>query len=171
MLRVGLSCGPGQRPYLPHLRCFEGSCRQLANVGMSCTRVRDLGLSWTSDCKLDLFCDAGPEGTRGTCKERKGAGSVCLDYSECQMGLFCQQHAGQEARTCQAPVGEGSKCDTAACAVGLACHPETFTCVRRGQQGEECAATNSLLSDTCLPGLSCVEGTCQVAYPGLCGAP
>lgn len=168
---IGVSCGPRERECLPHLRCFEGSCRQLANVGMSCTLHRGWGLSWVSDCKRDLFCDAGEEGSQGICKVRRSAGEKCLDYSECQTGLSCDKRAGQEDATCQAPVGEGEKCDTAACAPGLGCNPETFTCVRRGKEGEACDETNSILSATCQQGLWCVEGTCQVLFPGLCRAP
>lgn len=167
---VGMSCGANLRPCLPHLRCFEGSCRQLANVGMSCTLSRD-GFGASSDCKLDLFCDAGPEGTQGTCKARRTEGSACLDVTECQQGLFCDQHAGQQTRTCQKPVGEGGKCDTATCALDLACNAETFTCVRMARQGEACAAAPNSLFSTCQPGLQCVSGTCQVGFPGLCTTP
>lgn len=169
--RVGESCGGGERPCLSHLRCAEGSCRELANVGESCTLSRQWGSSWTSDCKRDLFCDAAPDTSQGTCQTRRGKGSECRDYSECQTGLFCDQRAGQQSRTCQEGVGVGGKCDTATCAPGLTCNLETNTCARRGQEGEACEMTNNGVSFTCTAGLACIEGTCQVSYPGLCGAP
>lgn len=169
--RVGESCGEGAQRCLPHLRCAEGSCRELADVGESCTRSRGNILGWMSDCKRDLNCEAEAEASRGTCQEPRGAGSACGDQSECQSGLFCDQRAGQQTRTCQEGVGEGGKCDTAICAPGLACHPDTSTCVRRGREGEACAMTNSPLSATCQQGLACIEGACRVSFPGLCGAP
>lgn len=168
---VGMSCGPELRPCLPHLRCFEGSCRQLANVGMSCTLLRDASQSWSSDCKTDLFCDAGAEGSQGFCKARRSAESACLDSSECQQGFFCGLSAGQQSGTCQALVGEGGKCGDAPCAAGLSCNPDTFTCIRPGKEGEACTASNSSLFSTCQVGLACVSGTCQVAFSGLCATP
>lgn len=167
---IGVGCGPGERECLPHLRCFEGSCRQLANVGMSCT-VQTVFGTRSSDCKKDLFCDVGEEGTKGICKVRRSAGETCFDYNECQTGLGCEQRAGQENATCQAPVGEGEKCDGANCALGLGCHPTKLTCVRQGKEGEACDETNVIISAVCQQGLQCVEGTCQVWYPGLCRAP
>lgn len=109
--RVGESCDAGARRCLPHLRCAEGSCRTLADVGESCTLSRSFGASWTSDCKRDLFCDAAPDSTQGTCEERLGKGSSCRDYRECGTGFFCDLSAGQTG-TCRELVSEGGKCDT-----------------------------------------------------------
>jgi hypothetical protein len=169
--RVGERCGEGAPSCLTHLRCAEGSCRELAGVGESCTLSRTWGTSWSSDCKRDLFCDAALDTTQGTCKLRREEGSECRDYSECAPVLFCDQRPGQQARTCQKGVGEGGTCDNAVCEPGLVCHPDTSTCVRRGKAGEACAMSNGPLSVTCQEGLTCHEGTCKVSYPGLCGAP
>jgi len=101
---------------------------------------------------------------------RRGSGEECLDQSECRTGLVCDLR-GQQRGLCVPFVGEGEKCDLAPCSPGLACHPDTSTCVRRGKEGEACAGTNNPLSATCQQGLHCVEGTCQVWFPGLCRAP
>ncbi|XXF74903.1 hypothetical protein P2318_17670 [Myxococcaceae bacterium GXIMD 01537] len=169
--RVGESCGESERPCLSHLHCAEGRCRELSNVGESCTRSYSMTFGWRSDCMRGLFCDAASDASQGTCKVWRGAGSECRDQSECQSGLFCDQRAGQQSRTCQEGVGEGGKCDTAICAPGLTCSLKTFTCARRGRKGEACEVTNTVVSFACTEGLACIEGTCQVAFPGLCGAP
>jgi hypothetical protein len=119
-----------------------------------------------SDCQLDLFCDAEPGASTGTCQVQRELGEACrLALGECRSNLTCEQQASGTPGTCQRLGGVGAKCEQG-CTYGLYCDVASDTCQLRHKLGEACQE-NTLLG-SCIQGLVC-DGTCKPAFGGTCG--
>jgi len=163
----GEACSEDGVRCLPHLRCGEGSCQRLSDVGMGCTPPLG-GPSSSSDtgCKRDLFCE-GEGWTPGTCRKRQGPGEPCSG-STCQGSLFCGALSQGSAWSCQPLRPPGESCASVPCAPGAYCDRGSETCLRQGRLGEPCIVSELF---SCSSGLSCEDGTCEVDFEGLCEEP
>jgi hypothetical protein len=154
----GGTCGTGGGICLSHLRCIDGSCRRLADVGEACA----------GGCKEDLFCDRTTDSEPGSCRERRGLGEPCNDvygYVTCRANLVCGNTSGGMERTCQPPAEVGASCANMSCGLGAWCDWKTETCKPQGKMGGAC---DSYQMGSCMQGLSCVENTCRPGFPGPC---
>lgn len=164
----GESCGEGAGWCLSHLLCESGSCHRRHGVGEACTprSASSGGLFYESGCQLDLFCDAEPGASAGTCQVRRELGEACrLASNECGSHLACAQQSSGTLGTCQRLGGVGEKCDPG-CTFGLYCDLASETCQARHKLGEACQE-NTLLG-SCIQGLDC-DGTCKPGFGGTCG--
>lgn len=150
---------------LSHLRCQDGHCQRLADVGMACSLSPFSSVGGTySGCKQDLFCEGDASTGMGTCRERPGLGEPCLG-NLCQGLLFCD--SSREQGTCQPAGKPGESCARVPCGPGSYCDQDTSLCVRQGRLGEPC---DSSQYSPCIESLLCMNGTCEPDFGGVCGS-
>jgi hypothetical protein len=163
----GEACGAaGLAACLPHLRCSDGSCQRLFDVGRACIpSTFDSGGSDTSNCKRDLFCEGDARSGMGTCRERLGLGEACSGNT-CRTLLACDWPDQGNEGTCQPFREPGEPCGSVPCVPGAYCEQYSLICVHQGRLGEPCTSSSFT---SCIAGLSCVHDTCQPAFGGTCG--
>jgi len=167
----GEACGTGMGAArcLPHLRCAEGSCHRLFDVGMACTPPppRDPDGVHVSECKWDLFCEGVAGSGVGTCRERLGPGEPCTDNVTCREGLFCDWQNLDGNGRCH-PLRElGESCGRVPCVPGAYCNFELERCMPQGQLGQPCPSRQLY---ACRTYLSCSrDNRCEPIFGGLCG--
>lgn len=114
------------------------------------------GTPAVSQCTID-WCWSG-----GFHHGAAAAGDPCSDTRDCDINLACVDGA------CRNPcgLGEGEPCGSSAvdpdfqtCSPTLVCDLQTSTCLPLPEAGQPC------LTNLCVDGVTCIEGTCEAPRP------